>query len=71
MTLLTGLSFQVTSGEEIKVMKKLILILTAVAGLLVAGCNQGGSSNQGGTSDQYNTNAGHSKSLGGTNNAHP
>jgi hypothetical protein len=30
-------------------MKKLILILTAAAGLLLVGCNQGG------TSDQYNT----------------
>jgi hypothetical protein len=42
-------------------MKKLILILTAVASLLVAGCNQGG------TSDQYNSNSGHTNSLGGTN----
>lgn len=48
-------------------MKMLVLILAAVASLLVAGCNQGG------TSDQYNTGSGHTNSMGGTNNSntHP
>jgi hypothetical protein len=43
-------------------MKKLILILSAVTSLLVAGCNEGG------TSDQNNTNTGGGNSQNaGTN----
>jgi hypothetical protein len=37
-------------------MKKFILILSAVAGLVLAGCNQGGTSDQYGTSSGKSTN---------------
>jgi hypothetical protein len=44
-------------------MKQIFLILAAAAGLLLAGCNQGG------TSDQYNTS--HGGTNGMTTNTHP
>lgn len=49
-------------------MKKIILVLSAVASLVVAGCNQS-ETNQGGTSDQYNTNAGAAHSHNYTTNS--
>lgn len=54
-------------------MKRIILILGAIATLLLAGCNQ---SNQGGASDQYNASNARGSSTNanqsGTNsNAHP
>lgn len=52
-------------------MKKLILVVGAVASLLLAGCNQGGANGQGGTSDQYNSNNAGAKSPNmGTNSEH-
>jgi hypothetical protein len=39
------------------VMKKLLLILGAAAGLVLAGCNQGGTSDQYGTSSGAATNS--------------
>lgn len=43
-------------------MKKLILIVGAAAALVLAGCNQGG------TSDQYNTSSGSATSSNSINN---
>lgn len=54
-------------------MKRIFLIIGAIATLLLTGCNQ---SNQGGASDQYNSSNAHGSSTnanhGGTNsNANP
>jgi hypothetical protein len=47
--------------KNYNVMKKLILIITAAAGLVLAGCNRGG------TSDQYGTSSGNAN--GSSNSA--
>jgi len=45
-------------------MKKLFLIAGAAAALVLAGCNQGG------TSDQYGTSSGNGANSNSVNNAH-